>query len=217
MRTLSKTDYAALLVQSKIVEQDGFGVKVILQPDGNYLKTFWFRRVLSSRRLYPESLRFILHAKSLNRRGIATVDVIEQLRIPHLKRTGVLYRPLAGRTLRQVAAAGEFDSVLAGRLGAFIAELHGKGIFFRSLHLGNVLLCPDGGLGLIDISNMRVFLRPLSVRLRRRNFSHLLRYAEDLKTITAAGVGFFKDGYLKERSCLQLAQALDAVFNRYAA
>jgi tRNA A-37 threonylcarbamoyl transferase component Bud32 len=215
MRTLSKTEYEELLARSKIIEQDGFGVKVLLLPDGNYLKTFWFRRVLSSRRLYPECLRFVLHAKALKRRSIATVDVVEQLRIPHLKRTAVLYRPLAGRTLRQIAAAGEFDSALAGRLGAFIAELHRKGIHFHSLHLGNVLLCPDGGLGLIDISNMRVFLWPLRRSMRMRNFVHLLRYAEDVKILAAAGIGLFADGYLKEQSDSKLKQSLNTVLKRF--
>lgn len=95
MRNLSKSEYETWLAQAEILEQDGNGVKVIRLPDGNVLKTFWYRKVFSSRRLYPERVRFILHAGALRRRGIATVTVLETVRIPHLHRTAVIYRPLA--------------------------------------------------------------------------------------------------------------------------
>tara|TARA_R110002124_G_scaffold285001_1_gene462984 strand:+ start:1155 stop:1358 length:204 start_codon:yes stop_codon:yes gene_type:complete len=47
------------------------------------------------------------------------------------------------------------------------------------LHLGNIILTPQGELGLIDISDMRCLNRPLSKRMRTRNYHHLLRYEED--------------------------------------
>ena len=37
----------------------------------------------------------------------------------------------------------------------------------------------DGALGLIDISDMRCLGKPLSRRLRARNYRHLLRYEDD--------------------------------------
>lgn len=216
IRTVTRDEYERLLAQSAVIEQDGYGVKVLQQPDGNFLKTFWYRRPVSSRRIYPESLRFTLHAGSLKRRGIATVEMIERIRIPHLKRTGVIYRPLAGRTLRQVAAAGKFDGSMAGRLGGFIAELHRKGVHFHSLHLGNVLLCPGGGFGLIDISNMKIFPWPLGTRTRMRNFGHIFRYQEDLGILTGVGIKEFMAGYLQEKSAQHLKQSLDVILKRYA-
>lgn len=199
MRTLSKTEYAKLLAQSEIIQKDRAGVKVLRQPDGNFLKTFWCRESASSRRIYPEWFRFVQHAEALQQRGIPTVTVEEALRIPHLKRTAVIYRPLEGRTLRQVAKAGEFDAALAARLGRMIAGLHGKGVYFHSLHLGNVLLCPDGTLGLIDISNMRLFPWPLRAGTRMRNLTHLLRYPEDLQILTQSGMEEFIEGFLESR------------------
>jgi len=188
MRTVSEAEYEKLLAASDVIEQDGHGIKVVRLPDGNFLKTFWVRRWFSSRWIYPEWLRFTLHAEALRRRGIPTVEVLQTLRIPHLKRTGVMYRPLPGCTLRQVAAGGMFDAALAERLGGFIARLHRKGVHFHSLHLGNVLLCPDGAFGLIDISNMKIFPWPLWANTRIRNFAHLVRDPGDA-TLFADAVG----------------------------
>jgi tRNA A-37 threonylcarbamoyl transferase component Bud32 len=200
MRTVLKSEYDALLDGAEIIEQDGHGVKVVRLSDGRFLKTFWHRRLLSSRRIYPEWLRFVLHAGALKRRGIPTVTVLESLRIPHLKRTALIYRPLEGRTLRQVAAVQGFSPGLARDLGQFMARLHRQGVHFHSLHLGNVLLCPDGIFGLIDVSNMRIFPWPLWANTRMRNFIHLFRYPEDLQILTNAGIRWFMEGYLAERS-----------------
>jgi hypothetical protein len=61
--------------------------------------------------------------------------------------------------------------------------------------LGNVLLCPDGRFGLIDISSMKIFPWPLWANTRMRNFVHLFRYPQDLQILTDAGLRNFMDGY----------------------
>jgi len=213
MRTVLKSEYDTLLNGGEILEQDGHGVKVVRLPDGRFLKTFWYRRLLSSRRIYPEWLRFVLHAGALKRRGIPTVTVLESLRVPHLKRTALIYRPLEGRTLRQVAAVRDFSPGLARDLGQFMARLHRRGIHFHSLHLGNVLLCSDGSFGLIDVSNMRIFPWPLWANTRMRNFIHLFRYPEDLQVLTDTGIWFFMDGYLSERSSRRTRRKVRSFFS----
>src|SRR5690554_7055274 len=47
------------------------------------------------------------------------------------------------------------------------------GVYFRSFHLGNVVLTPENELGLIDISDMKIFRRPLSQWQRKRNYEHM--------------------------------------------
>lgn len=217
MQTLSKSKYEELLAQSEIIEKDGYGIKVIRLPDGKFLKTFWFRRFLSSRRLYPEAYRFSLNAKALQRRGVPTIIVIKRLKIPHLNRTGVIYHPLVGRTLRQVAKAGEFDAELSGRLGAFIAGLHRKGVYFRSLHLGNVMFCQDGALGLIDISDMKVYPWTLGQRASMRNLFHLFRYPNDSQVLSDVGISAFMDGYLEEKFCPRMKRRMHHQINRWVA
>lgn len=209
MRTISRGAYEQLLARSEIIEQDRHGVKVVRLPDGDYLKTFWYRHLFSSRRIYPEWLRFTLHVRALKRRGIATVDYQEAVRLPHLRRTGVIYRPLPGRTLRQVHAAGAFDTGLVARLGAFFALLHGKGVLFRSLHLGNVVLCPDGRFGLIDVADMRLVPWSLGKSSRLRNFIHLFRYPDDLKIVTLSGFPEFVEGYLMQLDSSTLRRSME--------
>ena len=74
---------------------------------------------------------------------------------------------------------GEAPSDLLEQLARFIAELHQAGVYFRSLHLGNVVLTPQGKLGLIDIADLSIQRWPLLGSQRLRNFRHMLRDARD--------------------------------------
>lgn len=216
MRTLRQADFDTLVNRGRILEQDGHGIKVVRLADGTFLKTFWHRRRFSSRRLYPEWLRFVLHERALKRRGIPTVTVAETLRIPHLKRTAVRYHPLEGVTLRELAGTGRFTAELATALGRFVAGLHEAGVHFHSLHLGNILRCPKGEFGLIDISNMRVFPWPLWTRTRARNLGHVLRYPEDREALVRAGAGAFQNGYLDRTTTPRLERMLSTTLERYS-
>ena len=52
-------------------------------------------------------------------------------------------------------------------------RLHDEGIYFRSLHLGNVVLTPQGELGLIDIADVRLHRGPLTRFWRKRNLRRM--------------------------------------------
>lgn len=215
MRILFKTGYQKLLAQSEVIEQDKRGPKVLCLPDGNFLKIFRLRSLASSRVLYPEPFRFTLNAGALHRRNIPTITVLRRIFIPHFLCSGVIYRPLPGHTLRRIAADGQVDDRMIFHLGKFVARLHRQGIHFRSLHMGNVLLCPDGGFGLIDISDMTAFPWPLSIKSRIRNFRHLFRYASDLKVLTDAGIRHFLDGYLDEQPSLRMRRKVKREIDRW--
>ena len=127
-------------------------------------------------------------------------DGIESIRLPALDRTAVHYEPLPGSTLRELPA---FDADLARKLGVFIKRLHDDGVYLRSLHLGNVVLTPEGNLGLIDVADMKVYRSPLRTGLRLRNFRHLWRYVQDRQVIAAhheAFVSSFDPGYREKVS-----------------
>lgn len=180
MKKLSEEAYLTLRERSKTLEADLHGEKVLQLADGTYLKLFRVKKLFSSARFYPYSKRFANNAVKLVGLGIPTVSIIESYKIPFLRRTAVHYVPLTGRTLR--AQPNGIDHILAEKLGAFIRELHEKGIFFRSLHLGNIVLTPENKLGLIDIADMSIYRQNLSEKLIIRNFKHFLRYKEDLET-----------------------------------
>lgn len=180
MKSLNSMQYEALRKGAEITAADDHGDKVLLMADGTYLKLFRIKRLITSARLFPYWHRFVRNAEKLSQLGIPTVKVLEVYQIPHLDRTAVHYEPLPGSTLRQV---GDMDEALVDQFGRFLSDLHDKGVYLRSLHLGNVVRTPAGELGLIDIADMRIRKKPLSGRLRLRNYHHLCRYEEDREVV----------------------------------
>ncbi|WP_422474273.1 hypothetical protein [Endozoicomonas sp. ALB032] len=183
MQRLSSTAYQALIEGAEVIEQDHFGDKVLKLKDKTFLKLFRVKSTISSAWFKPYSVRFARNASELVTRGIQTVDIISCYRLGRYKKTAVHYRPLPGRTLRQVFPALDEDGtrVLVEQLARYIAQLHKQGVYFRSLHMGNILKLPDGALGLIDIADMRFSRSPLKEALRLRNLHHLARYEQDVQ------------------------------------
>lgn len=181
MQSLSSEQFAAMRKNAYVVEKDGHGEKVLRLADGTYLKLFRRKSWLSKTVIFPPATRFADNAAELERLGIQCPRVISLYKLDSPYRSVVHYEPLEGTTLRQLL--NEQPSLeqleLFGMLAEFITHLHELGVYFRSLHLGNVVRTPAGELGLIDISDMRCLGRPLSRRMRDRNYTHLLRYEED--------------------------------------
>lgn len=164
---------------ARVLEADSFGPKVFLLPDGNILKLFRRKRLLSSALFRPYSKRFIDNALQLEKRGIPTLQALKFHRLETPGMTAVLYRPLPGETLRQIANKEGFDWQQAlPALSTFIRELHTAGVYFRSLHLGNIVVTPDNQYGLIDVADMRFTRGPLPPHLVKRNLQHFARYIE---------------------------------------
>ncbi len=180
MKVLPQDAYVALRAGATVIEADSFGEKVLLLVDGSILKLFRRKRLLSSAAWYPYAERFANNASALRERGIPVPEVIDVFRIPSIGRDAVHYHPLPGRTLRQMQQAGldiRSQTRLKDAFTRLIIELHEKGVYFRSLHLGNVVCAPDDRLGLIDISDARIGDRPLTRHQRIRNLRRLLRTA----------------------------------------
>lgn len=177
MTRLSQSDFEQLAANAKILEADGFGPKVLLLENGLILKLFRRKRWLSSALWRPYSQRFADNAERLQRLGIPTLKVQTLYALADQRTTAVLYHPLPGDSLSQLARQADFrwDDSFA-LLADFIRDLHQKGVYFRSLHLGNIIRTPEGKLGLIDLSDMRFLRQALPTRLVRRNLGHFDRY-----------------------------------------
>ena len=174
--------FLALRAGAEVIESDRYGEKVLRLADGRMLKLFRRKRLISSALWSPYAQRFADHCDGLARRAIPCPQVIAVYRFEHLQRDAVLYHPLPGQTIRQLRAGGlscEDASQLRRALAAFIDVLHERGVYFRSLHLGNIVRTPDGALGLIDVADMTLHTRPLGALARRRNRRHLLRAPDD--------------------------------------
>lgn len=192
MQSLAPEHFALLCKDATVIERDRHGDKVLRLADGTMLKLFRRKRLLSSAAWYPYAQRFADNCVRLAALGILCPQTIRVFRIPSIMRDAVHYRPLPGLTVRQQIAAGLNDTdadALRVRLKGFIADLHRQGVYFRSLHLGNIVLTPEGGLGLIDIADLTVRRHAIGQLSQRRNMRHLLRYPADA-TWLAAGTGF---------------------------
>lgn len=160
-----------------MIEADAHGPKVLRTPGGLMCKLFRRKRALSSALWRPYALRFARNAAGLSGRGVPSVRVLRVWHCPAQARHVVAYEFVPGTTLRERAAQAPLDAAQWHRLGEFIAVLHRRGVYFRSLHLGNVVLRPQGDFALIDVADLRLRTLPLGVRWRARNIRHLLRDA----------------------------------------
>jgi len=195
LQTLSHDAYLALRADATVLEYDLHGEKVLQLADGNYLKLFRRKRLITSAAWYPYAQRFADNALILKARAIPCPVVAATYRIPGIKRDAVLYAPLAGRSLRQIIRGGEGTPGLRTILGRFVARLHAAGIYFRSLHLGNIIISTSGQPGLIDIADLRAHNSPLSPYLRRRNMQQLHKNPDDHAWLCAGGSMEVEDAY----------------------
>lgn len=197
MFLMPEAEFQRLTQDARELERDGFGSKVLLLPDGRIVKLFRVKRLLSLSALYPYSLRFTRNARRLNAMGIPAPRVERLFLCAAIRRHGVIYPLLEGEPLVKLLHASAEDDDLVARFAGFIALLHQRGVYFRSLHLGNVLLMPDGSFGLIDVADLRLRPYPLGMAARRRNFRHLFRLPGHRAVFERYGMARFLEGYCR--------------------
>ncbi len=206
----NKAEFDALIKSAQILEEDGFGLKVLRLPDDRILKLFRRKRWLSSQIWAPHASRFDRNAKTLHQRGISTIEIESIFKIQEMQREAVLYPALPGVTLRHWLSEHEGAQAKAKieNFARFVAKLHAKGILFRSLHLGNVLVTTEDEFALIDIVDMSFsWFGSLSPQQRIRNFKHIRRYEEDQALFAKSGEDVFIHAYLKTAAFSQKTQA----------
>lgn len=172
-KSIKQSPWHALLEGATLVEQDNFGPKVYELPDARMIKLFRVKRFWSSNLWSPYARRFVKNSERLKRLGITSVNCLQWGRVPHLDRGYVIYQKLLGTTIQSTL---EVD---ASVLGNYYAHLHQRGVYFRSCHLGNLILLENQDIGLIDVLDIRFRSRPLTENERERNFRHLLRRPQD--------------------------------------
>jgi serine/threonine protein kinase len=178
MRSVSAEEVQCWIASGQVLERDARGPKVVRLSDGRFLKIFHTRKAAPLARLMPPAQRFERNAELLHKHGIAAPKVIDVFWLNRQKGlSACLYLPLPGNSLEQLLHKDpEQLEQLLPELAKFIAELHAKRLYFRSLHLGNILLVDKHLFGLIDFLDLRQKLLPLTRWHVRRNFRHLESY-----------------------------------------
>ena len=214
---ISSAEFDRLREGARVLEMDLRGEKVLLTPDKHIIKLFYPRRRFTSATIYPYALRFWNNAQKLHKKGIPTVRC-EQLRYDRQNSRHVITYPLlAGTTLRDTLEKSPDNNDYLTRLSAFLAMLHEKGILFRSIHLGNILVLENGGFGLIDIADMSLQRRPLGLVKRARNFRHLLHDKVDRDSLEQYGYKRFLEQYEAEANISGFRRRLFRALVRYYA
>ena len=178
MRSVSAEELQCWIAGGQVLERDARGPKVVRLSDGRFLKIFHTRKAAPIARLMPPAQRFARNAELLHRLEIAAPQVTETLWLDRSKGlSACLYLPLPGKSLEQLLRdePGLLEQLLP-ELSRFIAELHAKRLYFRSLHLGNILKVDESHFGLIDFLDLRQKALPLTRWHVRRNFRHLENY-----------------------------------------
>jgi hypothetical protein len=192
---LSPEALDTMLTGGEVFEQDERGYKVVRLQTGDILKIFRVRRKISGARIYSHARRFMRNAERLHKLGLNTVVCKRLYHFANSTDTAVLYSPLAGYTVKKLLDGHLLNQEMAMALGIFIARLHQLGVHFRSLHMGNILVMPDGQYGLIDISDMSIYPWPLFCNTRVRNFRHLCRYPDDITRLGKLSWESLQEGY----------------------
>ena len=202
MVSLSVKQLEQIIADCTVLEKDGFGPKVLESTDGLIIyKLFRRKRWFSSALLRPYASRFVANAQKLEARGFSTITIRELSYCKQPPIHLVVYDKLPGVSLRDYL--NSLDSqhsrvAVFALLGEMIARLHDRGVYFRSLHLGNLLWHEGGDFPLIDIADMRFYRRGLTPGQRQRNFRPLLKRIRDHSLIEPASWEVMIDHYLKE-------------------
>lgn len=213
-KALTPQAFEQLRQGAEILEQDARGLKVLRLPNGDILKIFRVKHLISSARLYSYARQFCRNAERLQVLGIPTVTIRDLYHFSDSSSSAVLYQPLAGSTVRQLAHARQFNDESLERLGAFIGSLHDKGVYFRSLHMGNIVRGEDGAFGLIDVADMSIYPWSLRCGRRLRNLYHVCRLREDIRQLgvqqwQTLWQGYFGRAGLSARCHERMAAQLD--------
>ena len=212
MEIITEQQYEAICRNAQVLQSDSFGIKVLRLADGQIVKSFRRKRLLSSALLYPYAYRFQKNALRLTAAGIRTVKVNRLCYCPSRSRHLVFYEPVPGICLRSHLADASPNCQILKQFAEFFAELHAKGIYFRSFHFGNVFVLPDSeGFALIDMADLSFRSAPLDFTLRLRNFRHLLRYEEDINSLERFGEGRFVAIYARKAG---LSEAQGSIIHR---
>lgn len=196
-RNISHAEYKDLEKSGRLIDTKHGYPAIILHSDKTITKV-WAKKAkfFSSARFFPYAKRFISNAARLEQKGVAVPVLLEHLTIKGTPVHLVRYEELAGNSIRCLLKNAPSEVDMRG-LAQFIFALHQQGIFFRAIHLGNVIQMPNGDFGLIDFTDVSFYSKPLSHQLRASNIATPLRYRSDLELIQEANLPNLLDLYLE--------------------
>ncbi|MBA3660989.1 MAG: hypothetical protein H0W64_04630 [Gammaproteobacteria bacterium] len=151
----------------KVVENNDAIIRVFLRKD----------KFFSSDRIKPRALKFYENARKLLAYGFNAPVISQFASCQAMQAHLIKYKKIPGEDLRTILAVEPNVKIIKSIIH-FIAMLHEKGVFFRSIHLGN-LIWHHNEIHLIDITDVQFKSRPLHIYERYRNLKHIFDNKED--------------------------------------
>lgn len=192
---LNEKDYLELTQGAKLVKRTRTKIRLLLSSDHKIIKHIYRRRFFSTSTLWPYAARFIKNAKLLNSKNILVPDIMAVYFYPKLNCDIIIYDYVDGTTLYDIASGDDLSFL--PKLAEYIAMLHQLGIYFKDLHLSNIVL-NKGSFTLLDLESIHCKRRSLTVAQRARNIAYLFSIKEHIEFYQRFGSDKFLEEYLQK-------------------
>lgn len=165
---------------NKFVEKaDDLGHRKTFHKKNEIIKIFNVRGYISSGFFNTYASRIIKNSIRLTEHEIPSIEITNELAFQYNKRlSGVSYKYIPGKTYRDLG--NKITKEMITDLAKYISIIHKKGIYFRAMHLGNILL-HNKKLFLIDIAKIHFYPWSLFIFTRARAFRRMIKYQDDIK------------------------------------
>ncbi len=165
---------------NKFVEKaDDLGHRKTFHKKNEIIKIFNVRGYISSGFFNTYASRIIKNSIKLKEHEISSIEITNELAFQYNNRlSGVSYKYIPGKTYRDLG--NKITKEMITDLAKYISIIHKKGIYFRAMHLGNILL-HNKKLFLIDIAKIHFYPWPLFIFTRARAFRRMIKYKDDIK------------------------------------
>ncbi len=194
MKRLTAPEFEHFVAQHRVLYGTPERPGLMLTQDGLIVKSFYQRKTISTSTFIPQAKRFAANSRKLLNKGIPAPVVEDVIYCDEVPVHMVVYKMLDGEDVRRLCENKDLD-VLAALTG-FLAHLHDEGVYFRAIHLGNLLRRPDGTFAVLDISDLTTRSGPLGLFRRARNLAHLMNAGTDKAWFARYGIKRFLDEYL---------------------
>lgn len=194
MQIINEQQLSHILTANRSMIVGDQELRVLRTKDEQVIKVFRRRKILTSGLWAPPAKRFQENAARLLTLGVCAPKVNQYLYCPQQHTHIILYPILPGQDLRALVAQRGIEAL--ARLPMFLSHLHHLGIYFRAIHLGNILRINEEQLGLIDLSDLAFKSRSLRIWERGRNLAHLFNNRDDEDNLQQFGVSRFMKEYV---------------------
>lgn len=193
MKRLTNSELQRFIQQHQLLFGTLERPELMLTSKQQIVKFFYRRKFISSSLFIPQAIRFQSNGIKLKQVGITAPEVSELIFCPDIPVHMAVYQYLKGDDLRNLCSKNNYGCI--DKLPSYIATLHQKGVYFRAIHLGNILQLDENELALVDITDLTVRLDQLTIFQRARNIAHLFNSTEDKQWLADYGLRCFLDRY----------------------